>query len=551
MTEPIVFPEQIESCFRTIIGARSDLRESVFEYQASDAITDAKIAGVDRVAVIDRLENIALSFGWPPEMRQRLIVAAVEKAEQANEVPDSSAALPGPDAMGFDVDEMNRRFALVLMGSRALVACKQQEAAPEDRLRLLSIHGMHDWFANKFTETVGRDGKIKTTTWSRKWLTHPHRRQYEGIEFFPNPDGAKSTPGYLNLWSGFSVTPRATGSYNIFRDHLLNNVCSGDAELFNWVFGWFAHLMQRPRERIGTALVLRGGMGTGKTKVGEVFGSLISAHYFLVDDGRHVTGQFNSHLQSCLLLQADEAVWAGDKAGEGRLKSMITADTQMIEQKGVDPIPLRNYVRLLMTSNESWVVPAGKDERRFAVFDVGANCAQNHQYFSEMDEELNAGGRERLLHDLLSFDLNTVDLRRIPMTAALLEQKIESLSDVDSWWLACLMEGTPSRNYEVWPPLVSREEIYADYLKTADEVGARRKRGKTTFAKRWRKLVGDSLDDTRPRNQSGRPRFYVLPSLVECRRAFEKQFGQVIEWPPGMEGEQMGSTMSDDDEVQF
>ena len=108
---------------------------------------------------------------------------------------------------------------------------------------------------------------------------------------------------------------------------------------------------------------------------------------FLVDDPRYVTGQFNAHMASCLLLQADEAVWAGDKAAEGRLKGLITAPMQQIEAKGIDPVRLDNYVRLLMTSNEEWVVPAGKDERRFAVLDVDPRCAQQHEYFAEMDQK--------------------------------------------------------------------------------------------------------------------------------------------------------------------
>ncbi|MBW4980901.1 hypothetical protein KZZ05_21745, partial [Marinobacter adhaerens] len=76
----------------------------------------------------------------------------------------------------------------------------------------------------------------------------------------------------------------------------------GSAELYAWVFGWFAHIVQRPRERIGTALVMRGKMGTGKTKIGEAIGSLFPSHYFLVDDARYVTGNFNAHMASCLLL---------------------------------------------------------------------------------------------------------------------------------------------------------------------------------------------------------------------------------------------------------
>jgi hypothetical protein len=315
-----------------------------------------------------------------------------------------------PRSWGFDVQEINRSYALTIWGGKAVVVNEQPHGPVNDRVRVMSFESMNSWFANRVTEIEGSDGKIRPVTWARAWHSHPDRRQYDGVEFWPNPDGVKGTPNYLNFWRGFDVTPSPAGSYNIFRDHLLTNVCDGDPALFKYVFGWMAHIVQKPRERLGTAIVLRGRRGTGKSKVGEVLGSLFSSHYFQVDDARYITGQFNAHMASCLLLQADEAVWAGDKAAEGRLKGLITSEMQMIESKGVDPIRLQNFVRVIMSSNEGWVVPAGMDESRFVVLDVNPRCAQNRAYFAEMDEESKNGGRERLLHDLLAFDLTQVDL---------------------------------------------------------------------------------------------------------------------------------------------
>jgi hypothetical protein len=42
------------------------------------------------------------------------------------------------------------------------------------------------------------------------------------------------------LWRGFAVEPKDTGSCELFRKHLLENVCRSDGSLFRWVFGWFA-----------------------------------------------------------------------------------------------------------------------------------------------------------------------------------------------------------------------------------------------------------------------------------------------------------------------
>ena len=451
---------------------------------------------------------------------------------------------PEARTFGFSVDELNREFALVLMGSKAVVFLEQPTAMIEDQKRMLSLDAFNAWFANRFPERIDRSGRIVAVTWARAWLQSRERRSYRGIEFFPDRDNVPGMRDYLNLWSGFAITPAKVPDakrYKTFRDHLLTNVCSGDANLFAWVFGFFAHMVQRPRERIGVALVLRGGMGTGKTKVGEVIGRIWPRHYFLVDDPRYVTGQFNAHMATCLLLQADEAVWAGDRAAAGRLKGLITSPIQQIEAKGVDPIRLPNYVRLIFTSNEDWVVPAGKDERRFAVLDVDPRCAQNHDYFREMDAELDNGGIEHLLADLLAFDLASVDLRKVPRTDALLEQKIRTLDSVESWWFGRLRSATSTRRAAGWEREVACTSLFSDYIATADQIGVHRKQEETVFGIKMARLLPGGVD-RRKRNvqiedEHGvggafkRVWCYLLPPLAEARAHFVQIVNQTVDWP--------------------
>jgi hypothetical protein len=266
----------------------------------------------------------------------------------------------------------------------------------------------------------------------------PKRRQYDAVVFEPN---APAGSGRYNLWRGFAVEPSDEGSCQRFIDHVADNVCSGDESLFNWVMGWFAQLIQEPTNKLGTSLVLRGPQGAGKSMVGTVIGSLLEPHYKLVSESRYLVGRFNAHLATLLLLQLDEATWGGDHAAAGKLRDLITGDTQQIEYKGKEPVTLRNYLRLLVTGNNNWLVPAGLDERRFAVLDVGDRCAQNHAYFARIRQELDAGGRAALLHYLLNFDYSDIPLREIPSTMALAEQKVASLDAEQQWWLDILRRG--------------------------------------------------------------------------------------------------------------
>src|SRR5207245_1927949 len=104
-----------------------------------------------------------------------------------------------------------------------------------------------------------------------------------------------------------------------------------------------------------------------------------------------------------LLLLMEEAFWAGDQAKESILKDMITSSTQRIERKGIEPYEAPNYMRVVMTSNESWVVPATVDERRYLLLKCANHRREDKAYFRAIDEQMKAGGLAAMLHDLLNY----------------------------------------------------------------------------------------------------------------------------------------------------
>ncbi|MFP6869023.1 MAG: primase-helicase family protein, partial [Nitrospinota bacterium] len=148
-----------------------------------------------------------------------------------------------------------------------------------------------------------------------------------------------------------------------------------------------ADCVQNRSRRPGIAVVLRGRLGTGKGVLCTQFGALFGPHFIQVSQPNHLTGNFNSHLKDKLIVYADEAFWAGDKKAEGVLKAMITEDTIQIEMKGKDVLTFRNHIRLLVTSNHEWVVPAGNEERRFFVIDVGDARIKDHIYFGAIVDQ--------------------------------------------------------------------------------------------------------------------------------------------------------------------
>jgi hypothetical protein len=122
-----------------------------------------------------------------------------------------------------------------MAGAKAVIYRERSDGPVEHHKRVLSLDAFFSWLAGTATEIRGPDGKIKTVSWGRAWFASPHRQKYSGIEFFPNPDGADATEGYLNLWSGFSVMPALTGGidkYPTFHDHVMTNICGGRYDYF-------------------------------------------------------------------------------------------------------------------------------------------------------------------------------------------------------------------------------------------------------------------------------------------------------------------------------
>lgn len=200
------------------------------------------------------------------------------------------------------------------------------------------------------------------------------------------------------------------------------------------------------------------------------------------------------------------------------------------------PIRVTNYLRLFITGNLGWLVPAALKERRFAVLDVGENHMQDHAYFAAIDEEMDNGGREALLDYLLKFDLSQVDLRTIPKTAALLDQKIASLTPEQAWWLDVLQGGV----LPGWtgPGTCVKNSLFDHYIEHAKQQGVARRVIQTVIGMFLKEYVGPELksDQKASPGRVGRRKvelrnyMYRFPSLVDCRKRFTEKMGQEMVW---------------------
>jgi hypothetical protein len=334
----------------------------------------------------------------------------------------------------------------------------------------------------------------------------------------------------FNLWRGWPFPPQR-GDWTRLQAHIQDVICAGDTTTYTWLLAWLAKGVQHPDRRAETAIALRGARGTGKSLFGHAYGSLFGQHFIHISHARHLVGHFNAHLEDAVVVFADEAFWAGDKTGEGALKTLITEATITIERKGRDPRVVPNVIHLIIASNSEWIVPAGLDERRFCVLDVSDRHRQDRAHFAALHHELDHGGRAAMLWDLLARDTSGVDLRTPPDTTALREQKVLSMPSHERWWFDKLMDGRLLPN-RPWDDAILKADLHKDYRDTLDSVGAGHKATATELGILLNRLVPKGALRAFQRMVNGERKWHwQFPPLAECRRRFDELMKSAQPWP--------------------
>lgn len=439
--------------------------------------------------------------------------------------------------------ELNAKHAVVrsVGGSCRIISEEWDEELERTSLDFQTATDFNTFYQNRFMEisVQGKDGpKIVQVPLGKWWMSHPQRRSYERVIFAPG----REFPGSYNLWTGFGVEPRP-GKCELYLQHVRDNICCGNEDYYDYILGWMARAVQHPGEQGHVAIVLQGKRGVGKGVFASGFGSLFGRHFMPVTHGDHLVGKFNAHLRDCVVLFGDEAFYAGDKKHESMLKVLVTERTLAIEAKSVDVAQGRNYVHLIMASNNEWVVPAGEHERRYFLLRVSDSELQKLSYFESIGDEMNNGGREALLHYLMHYDLKGFKVRDVPKTDALQSQKEHTFTPMEEWWYSRLQDGEIFDG-QGWPSQVPRANLRENLTSYTKSYGARLQSNATKlggFMKRvlpedWShgsgKLAGTHtiVDEDGEPKQVTNPNGYKLPPLETCREVWETIFGGKFQW---------------------
>jgi len=373
-------------------------------------------------------------------------------------------------------------------------------------------------------------GKPRLVPAAEAWVRSPSRTEYVDQGMYidtPVPDK------HYNHWHGWRYDPKP-GCCDLYKAHMLDIVCDGNQEAYDYIWNWFAWKLQNPAKLVGTAIVLQGDEGTGKTKLFEHYWALFAPYTRTIKSKRALVGNFNAHLEKMLVIGIEEAHFAGDREAADMLKSMLTDPGLPVERKGVDVREAPNRLGILMTTNHDHAVHITTGNRRHMVLAINESKKEDIPYFAAIDVEMLTGGREALMYELLQTDVSGWNANPVPMTDAKLANIIQSLDETRAWAYHILDTATLPNLFGAageWPDHTEEvsanavREHFKNFHKGAGMHVAKNTQAQATQLGMFvRKAFGvRRVRQGAPKvGQKGRSYVYVFPAIDAARACFQK-----------------------------
>ena len=165
-------------------------------------------------------------------------------------------------------------------------------------------------------------------------------------------------------------------------------ISGGNLEKKSYLQNYLAHILLKPTELPGVALLVTGGKGCGKDTVFDFFmqyviGDCYSQNYSCNEQfwEKHNTGRMGK-----LFIKLEEAQGFINKKNDASFKSRITAYNQTFNPKGLAEVTVDNNCRYILTTNEGGAVFMDSDDRRWVVMAASPMYMKNIEFWESARE---------------------------------------------------------------------------------------------------------------------------------------------------------------------
>jgi hypothetical protein len=338
--------------------------------------------------------------------------------------------------LGEELHELNSLYGFVRETSMVLEYPNEHRHevrlhAPETFCRALEAHRKVEIDAATGGLPTPLTEKKKTVAAARLWLESSSKTTFDSLTYAPGKPEV-TEQGEYNLWRPAAIVPVAgdTAPFDELVSHLIPD--SGERE---WFLQWCAAPLQRPGLKLNTAVMVWGAQqGTGKSLLGSTIGRLHGSPNYIEIGQQELASTFNGWQAHRTFIMGSELCGERDsRQFADKLKSIITADTVIINRKHQPEYALPNVANYFLTSNHQNALFLDDHARRFMVIHTSRPpLAQS--FYSRYCKWLDNEGAASVLHKLLAIDLAGFEPKAAaPKTAALSAMIHAGRSDLAAW----------------------------------------------------------------------------------------------------------------------
>lgn len=272
-------------------------------------------------------------------------------------------------------------------------------------------------FADRSVIVYDQKGAPSEKNAMMEWIKWPNRRSHARLEYEPGRPRLNGGGAY-NVWPGWGVEPRR-GDASPFAE-LIEHIFRGAREEHRrWFTSWLAYPLQRPGAKLYTACLLFSlAEGVGKSLVGETMGRIYGRNFSAIQAAQ-LHSSFNGWAKHRQFVLGDEITGRDRREDIDRLKSIVTQETVLVNEKYQVPYAVADRANYLLTTNRvDALMMAGRD-RRFFVHEITADPLPADFYTRYDAWYRSEAGAAALFWHLLHLPLNGFNPRaEAPQTLA-------------------------------------------------------------------------------------------------------------------------------------
>ena len=332
--------------------------------------------------------------------------------------------------------------------------------------------------------------------------------------------------GFLvfNDWEEANVKD---GKYDttLFWQHVRENICDNREDCFKFFQMWIYDLIASPLHRNGICVAISGDQGCGKSIIGECLELCFHPKYCATLNNAGALQDKFATWKEKIIVRLEENTWAGErKSGVWNLmKDLITNPETTVEHKFMDNQKIRNKTHLLITSNENFIVPKQKSDRRYFCLRCNNNRRCDTKFFHSLMWNMKNGGAYKLIQEAKAHKQEALDFdyRKIPETEIGAENMLETMPLILRYLISAIDDFNPENeltgdepfyyeNGEVW--LNSNRLIESYRNQTGDKTFLTSRKVGRLLAE----LTGSASIDKRIKDLSNQKGKLLTDKVIKC-----------------------------------